>query len=307
MQKPLSKKHNPLAKWPFIFLAPFLLSYLCFTLYPTLYSFYISLTDWSAVDMANRTYIGFRNYARVFTQDKLFWKSIYNTFRLLLLSMPVTIIAGLLMSVLMYSLKRCRQFFQTVNFLPYIITPVAIGLLFAFLFDWNIGLVNQALLSLGLIRENLNWLGNAAYAPYVVSLMVIWKNFGYFMVLYMAGLSTIPEELYEAATVDGSNAVHTFFHITFPMLRPIHVFVVINGIIGGLQLFDEPIQAFIGNGMNVVGGPRRSVLTAVWYFYDTSFRNNSRYGYGAAVAFALFLIIACVSLINVKLFNRKEA
>ena len=144
MQKPLPQKRNPLAKWTFIFLAPFLLSYLCFTLYPTLYSFYISLTDWSAVDMANRTYIGFRNYIRIFTQDKLFWKSIYNTFRLLL-SMPITIIAGLLMSVLMYSLKRCRQFFQTVNFLPYIITPIAIGLLFAFLFDWNIGLVNQAL------------------------------------------------------------------------------------------------------------------------------------------------------------------
>ena len=113
--------------------------------------------------MANRTYIGFRNYIRIFTQDKLFWKSIYNTFRLLL-SMPITIIAGLLMSVLisvlmsvlMYSLKRCRQFFQTVNFLPYIITPIAMGLLFAFLFDWNIGLVNQALLSLGLFRENLN-------------------------------------------------------------------------------------------------------------------------------------------------------
>ena len=141
--------------------------------------------------------------------------------------------------------------------------------------------------------------------------MVIWKSFGYFMVLYMAGLSTIseelyPEELYEAAKVDGSNATHTFFHITLPMLKPI-VFVVINGIISGLQLFDEPIQAFICNGLNVVGGPRRCVLTAIWYFYDTSFRNKSRYGYGAAVAFALFQIIACVSLINVKLFNRKEA
>ena len=127
----------------------------------------------------------------------------------------------------------------------------------------------------------------------------------------MAGLSTIseelyPEELYEAAKVDGSNATHTFFHITLPMLKPI-VFVVINGIISGLQLFDEPIQAFIRNGLNVVDGPRRCVLTTIWYFYDTSFRNKSRYGYGAAVAFTLFQIIACVSLINVKLFNRKEA
>jgi len=306
MQKPLPKKRNPLAKWPFIFLAPFLLSYLCFTLYPTLYSFFISLTNWSAVDITNKVYVGLRNYARIFTQDTLFWKSIFNTLRLLLLGLPITIITGLLMAVLMYSVKRCKQLFQTINFLPYIITPVAIGLLFSFLFDWNVGLVNQALTSLGIIHENLNWLGNAAYAPYVVAMMVIWKNFGYFMVLYMAGLSTIPDELYEAATVDGSNAVHTFSHITLPMLRPINVFVIINGIIGGLQLFDEPIQAFLGNGSSVVGGPNRSVLTVVWYFYYTSFKNNSRYGYGAAVAFALFLIIAVISLINVKLLNRKE-
>lgn len=299
-------KTNSMAKWPFIFLAPFLLSYIMFSLYPALYSFYISLTGWSASNMLSKPFVGLGNYIRIFTADKTFWVSVLNTLKLMLIAIPATVISGLLMAVLMQTLRRGKQTVQTINFMPYIVTPVAIGLIFSFLFDWNAGLLNALLQQLGLIGENINWLGDTRYAPFVVGLMIIWKNFGYFMVLYMAGLSTIPTDLYEAAKVDGANSVQSFFHITLPMLRPITVFVVINSLIGGLQLFDEAQQVFAGNGITIVGGPKRCCLTAVWYFFDTAFRNNSRYGYGAAIAFSLFIIIAIILLINMKVLNRKE-
>ena len=305
MQNTRKRPRNPMAKWPYIFLAPFLISYVCFTLYPTVYSFVVSFTGWTATNMMDKPFVGLKNYIRIFTADPLFWKAVGNTVKLMLMAMPLTIITGLLMAVLMQSVRRGKQAVQTINFLPYVITPIAIGLLFAFLFSWNVGLVNTLLMKLGAIQEHVNWLGTPQYAPTVVAMMIIWKNFGYFMVLYMAGLSTIPTDLYEAAKVDGASAVQTFFRITLPMLRPITVFVVINGIIGGLQLFDEAQQVFLGTGSNVVGGPMRSCLTVIWYFYDTSFKNNSRYGYGAAIAFSLFIIIATVSLINVRVLNRR--
>lgn len=293
-------------KWPYIFMAPFILTYLAFELYPTLYSLVISFTNWTSLNMTSYEFVGLDNYIAIFTSDTLFWKSIGNTIYLMALSIPLTVICGLIMATVMHNLTRGRQIIQTLNFLPYVTTPVAIGLIFAFIFSWNIGLVNNVLTSLGLINENINWIGSKTYVVYVVALMVIWRNFGYFMVLYLSGLSTISDDYYEAARVDGANVLQSFFKITLPLLRPVTVFVVINSMIGGLQLFDEAVQVIKGSGSTVVGGPERSVLTAVWYYYDVSFNNNSRYGYGAAVSFSIFLLIALVSFINVAILNRKE-
>lgn len=300
------RKRNPLRKWPYIFVAPFVITYLMFYLYPMVFSFGISLTDWTAVDMDTRNFVGIKNYIRVFTDDPMFWKSVLNTIKIMLIAMPLTIIAGLLMAVLMFNIIKCRQFIQTVNFLPYITMPVAIGLIFANMFNMNIGPVNQILEKLGILKEGLNWLGDSHYAFWVVILMCMWKNFGYFMVIYLSGLSTISGEYYDAAKVDGANAVQRFFKITLPLLRPITTFVIVQGAIGGFQLFDEAKNLVSGAGSNIVGGPGRSLLTIVWYFYDTSFQNNSRYGYGAAIAFSMMLIIGLISLINVSLLNRRE-
>lgn len=300
------RKRNPLRKWPYIFVAPFVITYLMFYLYPMVFSFGISLTDWTAVDMDTRNFVGIKNYIRVFTDDPMFWKSVLNTIKIMLIAMPLTIIAGLLMAVLMFNIIKCRQFIQTVNFLPYITMPVAIGLIFANMFNMNIGPVNQILEKLGILKEGLNWLGDSHYAFWVVILMCMWKNFGYFIVIYLSGLSTISGEYYDAAKVDGANAVQRFFKITLPLLRPITTFVIVQGAIGGFQLFDEAKNLVSGAGSNIVGGPGRSLLTIVWYFYDTSFQNNSRYGYGAAIAFSMMLIIGVISLINVSLLNRRE-
>jgi ABC-type sugar transport system permease subunit len=224
----------------------------------------------------------------------------------MIFQIPLVIITGLLIAVLLNNTQKGRRLVQTLNFLPYITTPVAIGFIFAFLFDWNIGPINGILRFLHIIDENINWLGSKIWAPVVTVFLSVWRYFGYFMVLYLAGLSSIPAELYEAAVVDGASPVQNFFHITLPMLRPITVFVIINSLIGGFQLFDEPNLLFQGSMNSVVGGPGRSVLTIMWYFYDITFRSTFRYGYGAALAFSLCLIIAVISIINVKILNRKE-
>jgi ABC-type sugar transport system permease subunit len=257
--------------------------------------------------MNSRRFVGMRNYVKIFTDDPLFFQAVFNTVRVILFTIPLQIIIGLLIAILLDSLGKSRRVFQTLNFLPYITTPIAIGFVFSFLFDWNVGTVNVILQELHLIKENINWLGSKSWAPVVVVIMVVWRHFGYYMVLYLSGLASIPDELYEAAMVDGTNPVQRFFRITLPMLRHITVFVIINSFISGFQLFDEPFRLFTGvTGQGTIGGPGRSMLTMMWYFYDTAFQNNSRYGYGAAIAFSLCLIIAVIALFNVKILNRKE-
>ena len=295
-----------LRKWPWIFLAPFCFCFVAFSLYPTLYSFFVSLTNWDALDIANRQYVGLQNYADILFRDSLFWKSLWNTLLLMLIAMPATVILGLVMAQMLFSLGRSRTIFQVVNFLPYITTPVAVGIIFSFIFDWNVGPANALLTQLGLIKEPLNWLGTPILSRFVVSYMIMWKNFGYFMAIFLAGLTTISPDVYEAATVDGANRGQIFFKITLPLLRPVITFVVVSATIGGLQIFDDPKLLFSYVSQNVVGGPGRSVLTAVWYFYDVSFKSTARLGYGSAISFTLFVIICVFAMINLSLTLKRE-
>ncbi|WP_227522110.1 carbohydrate ABC transporter permease [Bacillus solitudinis] len=290
--------------WPYIFLSPFIICYLAFNIFPIFYSFVISFTRWDG--FSEKLYVGFDNYIRVFTQDPYFWKSVWNTLLIMMMSTPFVIIFGLLLAVFLFNISKGKSFFQTVNFIPYITTPVAIGLIFAFLFDWSSGTVNTILLNLGVVDQGINWLGEPLYARIVVALMIVWKYTGYHMAIYLTGLSTIPQELYDAAKVDGSSPVNTFFKITVPLLAPITLFLVLTDIIGGLQMFDEPKLLFSGSGgTSAVGGPERSVLTVIWHFYDVTF-TTSRFGYGAAVSFSLFLIIIVFSIVSYKFMSKER-
>jgi multiple sugar transport system permease protein/cellobiose transport system permease protein len=214
---------------------------------------------------------------------------------------------GILLAVFLFDIKRGRTFFQTLNFLPYITTPVALGLIFSFLFDWKYGTINRVLGIFGISSENLYWLGNPYLAPLVIIILIVWKYTGYYIAIFLAGLTSVPEELYEAARVDGADKVTTFLRITVPMLRPIITFASVTSLIGGLQLFAEPSVLFdtgsVGGGF--FGGPDRSVLTIVWNFYDVSFRNSFRLGYGSAIAFLLFIIIVIVSGLGKRLVGEK--
>jgi multiple sugar transport system permease protein/cellobiose transport system permease protein len=298
------KHKDPLRKWPFIFFAPFAISFLAFRLYPTIYSIIISLYNWDGFNP--RKWVGLSNYIRIITNDINFRLALKNTFVIVIISMPITIIFGLCMASFLSSFKMGRRLFETLNFLPYITTPVAIGLLFSFLFDWNSGYVNLAMKGFGLIDEHIFWLGEKTLAPVVVVIMIVWKNFGYYMVLYLAGISSISLELYEAAKIDGSNSLNTFFRITLPQLQPVTIFVVITGLIGGLQLFDEPVLLFRQTMGGLLGGPGKSVLTVNWYMYDTSFGSMSQWGYGSAISFVLFVIIAVFSMIGRKFMGQGD-
>lgn len=311
----MNRARKPLAHWAYLqrsaylFILPFFVIYFVFNLFPILFSLFLSFFEWDG--MREMTFVGLENYIKVFTSDPYFLKSIQNTIILMLLYIPASLVLGLLMAnILSSALVKAKRFFQVVNYFPYIITPVAIGLIFYLLFDWSSGTVNKVLLNLGVITDAINWLGDEHYARLVVGLMLTWKNTGYCMMLYLAGIASIPSELYEASKIDGANAGQIFFNITLPMLKPITLFVTTTSIVNGFQLFDE-VKMLLGNstvGMAVIGGPNRSCLTAVWNLYDTAFGftgGGQRLGYGSAVAYGLFPFIAVVSLINYLITQRK--
>lgn len=222
----------------------------------------------------------------------------------MVLGFPISVFLGLLIAAFLSNLKKFRNLFQTINFLPYITTPVAIGLIFTFLFDWNTGIINRIIEFFG--GEGINWLGNAKFAPVVIGIMIIWKCTGYYMALYLAGITSISTDIYEAAKVDGAGTVKTFFKITMPLLKPITIFITITSLIYALQLFDEPNLMFNVSTTSIIGGPDRSCLTMVWNFYDVAFGSTARLGYGSAVSSTLFIIIVAASLIGMRFMNRKE-
>lgn len=300
--KPRAFGRGGIRLWPYLFSLPFLLSYLVFHLYPVLYSLFLSFYDWNGI--GERTFVGFKNYADLWFRDPLFGKSIRNTIIIMLLALPITFLLGLALANVTFNLLRGKRFFQTVNFLPYITTPVAIGFIFSYMFDWQTGIINRAALRFGLLDEPFYWLQVPFSAQCIVALMFIWKHFGYFMTIYLAGMTAIPQELYEAAKIDGASGFRTFWHITMPLLRSITVFLVVTSIISGLQLFDEPkllYGGWGGSGIVAAGGPDNAVLTVIWKFVDNSFITDNRLGYGSAVAYSLFLLIVFFSVISYRL------
>lgn len=288
--------------WPVVFIAPFIIFFFTFNLFPIIYSFFLSFTDWNGI--GEKVFVGLDNYIRIFTKDTTFLKSLWNTLYIMVLGFPISVILGLLIAAFLSNLKKFRNLFQTINFLPYITTPVAIGLIFTFLFDWNTGIINRIIEFFG--GEGINWLGNAKFAPVVIGIMIIWKCTGYYMALYLAGITSISTDIYEAAKVDGAGTVKTFFKITMPLLKPITIFITITSLIYALQLFDEPNLMFNVSTTSIIGGPDRSCLTMVWNFYDVAFGSTARLGYGSAVSSTLFIIIVAASLIGMRFMNRKE-
>jgi ABC-type sugar transport system permease subunit len=280
---------------------PYFLLYFAFSLFPVLFTFVISLTDWNG--FGEIKFIGISNYVRLFFQDPTFYQSLYNTVFVMVFSIPIQLALGLMVAVVLKDyFRRTRNSFQLINFLPYITTPVAVGILFQILFDWKAGTVNAALVSVNFIKDPIYWLGHAWSARLVTIILLVWKLFGYKMVMFLAGLSTIPEELYDAAKIDGASWWQSFYRITLPMLQPIMTFVLITSIINGLRLFDEPQLLFMSEAQPI-GGPDHAVETVVMNFYYAAFRNFN-FGYGSAIAYGLFMVIFVFSFISMRLMNK---
>lgn len=310
------RKQNPAKRrrlqgkdvWPYLFILPFFMIYIAFNFYPLIYSFFISLTKWDG--FSESTFIGFQNYVDIFTKDPYFLKSIKNTIIFMLMDIPVVLIGGLLLAAMLNSrLLRGSGFFRLAAFAPYLTIPVAIGVLFCLLFDWNTGMINRLLIAVGIIDKGINFLGIPHLSRMVVVLMITWKYMGYHMIFFNAGILGIPTELYEAADVDGASALVKFTRITVPMLRPITEFLLIMNIIWGFQLFDEPKVLFspwvsTSGAAGTAGGPQRAALTAVWNLYDVSFGSQMQYGKGASIAYGLFLFILIFSIVGLLVIKK---
>lgn len=287
--------------WPFVFLAPFCICFLLFNLFPILYSFYMSTLDWAGYN--EKVFVGLKNFVNIFTKDKLFWKSVLNTLRIGLVGFPIAIVLGLILAALLSNVKKFKNALQTMNFLPYITTPVAIGMIFTFIFEEHVGILNKLVEFFG--GNAVNFIGTAKWAPLVISFMIIWRNTGYFMTMYLAGITSISDELYEAAKIDGASELQCFFKITVPLLKSVTTFLVITSTIYMFQMFDEANLLFTNQSSSTVGGPEQSCLTIVWNFYNQAFGGNPRMGYASAMSCVLFVIIAVVSIIGLRIMNGK--
>ncbi len=276
--------------WPYLLCLPFIIAYLVFNIFPTGYSLYISFFDWNGI--SEKVFVGLQNYMDLLTKDVLFFKSVYNTVIMMIISIPGQIILGLLLAQFIFNLSRGKRLYETIVFLPYIISPVICGIIFIYLFDWHTGYINDILDKLGLFSQTY-WLQSPGLSKIIIAIMTIWRQTGYCMVIYLAAMTSISQDIIEASKIDGANSIQSFFHITIPQLNNITVFLVLTSIINGLQMFEMPKLLYGGTGMQLgtVGGPNQSALTIIWKFYDNAFGSGLRIGYGAAISYLLFIII----------------
>lgn len=285
---------------PYLFISPFFVLFLVFGLYPVIFSIYISLFRWTMRGAGD--FVGLRNYVTLLTVDPFFWRSLANTFWLLVFgSLTQHIIAIPLAIGLNSSRLKGREFFKTSFFLPYITSTVAATLIFTQLFDNNFGWINYFVRLFG--GENVQWFNEPWPAKYMIATLVNWRFIGWNTIIYLAGLQMIPTQLYEAAEIDGANKWQTHTRVTVPLLIPIIFFAVTMSIIGGMQLFDEPYVLM--GGYQSMGGPRNTGLTSAYYLMFTGW-SATRFGKASAIAWLLFFIVMVLTVINRTVTNRLD-
>ncbi len=288
---------KPKGRAALFFLAPALLAIGIFFFIPVIAALLMSFTDFDIYSLGNPDYarfVGFRNYAQL-VSDPLFWKALKNTLTFLLIGGPLSIAVSLATALLLHSkLVRFKGFFRTAYFAPVVTTLVAVAVVWRFIYHPRYGLLNYALSWLGI--SGIDWLGDPAWAMFAIILMAVWKNFGYNMIIFIAGLGSIPAELYEAAAIDGAGKFEQFRMITLPMLAPTTLFITVITMIGYFQLFAEPY-------VMTQGGPLNSTLSLVLLMYQQGFRWWNM-GYSAAVAFVLFAFILAASVLQSRIRRR---
>ncbi|OZB99110.1 cytochrome C biogenesis protein [Paenibacillus sp. XY044] len=272
----------------YLAISPFYILFAVFGLFPILFSMYLSFQKWDGIGVM--TFNGLNNYQFMVT-DPEFWKAVGNTLLIWIYStIPMLFFALIIAFLLNASFVRFRTFFRIGYFLPNVTSLVAVAIVFSTVFSNNYGLLNYFLSLFGI--SPVEWLNKTWGIQLAVSIMVIWRWVGYNAIIYLAGLQSIPTVLYEAAKIDGATGIQSFFRITIPNLRPIILFTVITSTIGGMQIFTES-QVLVGNDGGVSGGG----LTIVLYLYREAFVNNY-FGYGSAVGWGMFILIALFSIIN---------
>jgi multiple sugar transport system permease protein len=281
-----------------VFLGPALMAISVFFFLPVLAALVMSFTDfdiYSLGDIRNARFVGFRNYTQLFS-DPLFWKALGNTLYFLVVGGPLSVAVSLGAALLLNSrLVRFKPMFRFIYFMPVVTTLVAIAVVWRYVYHPRFGLLNAAMGALGF--SPIDWLGDPAWAMPALIIMAVWKNFGYNMIIFIAGLQNIPASLYEAASIDGAGPMQQFFKITLPMLAPTTLFISIITMIGYFQFFAEPY-------VMTQGGPLNGTLSIVLLMYQQGFRWWNM-GYSAALAFILFAMILVVTVLQTRLQKQK--
>jgi multiple sugar transport system permease protein len=284
----------------YLFLLPSLLGFLIFVAGPVVASLGLSFVDWNLLSAPR--FVGLANYAEIFTRDAVFWTSFWNTMFYSVTIVPLQLAAGLAVALALNQGLRGVKIYRLIYFMPVVSSVVAVALVFQWMFNRDYGVISALFWWLGdttgLPIAPPDWLNSSVWIKPAIVLMTVWKNMGFTMVIYLAGLQAVPEELYDAAKVDGAGAWARFRSITLPLISPTTFFLLIIQMIGAFQLFSEPFVMTRGQG-----GPANSATSIVFYIYLAAFR-FSQMGKASAIAWVLFAFIFAATLIQNRLQRR---
>jgi len=267
-----------------VFISPWLIAFLAFDLIPTASAFYYSFTDWNVIAKTSN-WVGWANYERMFTGDRLFWPSVKNTLYYVAFAVPLGVVAGFLLALLLNARIRFQGLFRTLFYLPAVVPTVAAVMIWLWIFDTNNGILNWFLSMVGI--DPIRWLTSPDFSKPALIIMSLW-TIGGGMVIYLAGLQNIPEELYEAAEIDGASGWNKLINITVPLMTPTIFFNLLLGLIGSFQIFNA---AFIMTG----GGPVNSTRFYMLHLYEKAFQ-DSQMGYACAMAVLLFIVVLAITV-----------
>jgi lactose/L-arabinose transport system permease protein len=279
-----------------LFVAPALVLFSVFMLYPIVSSLYLVTRKWKGF---TDSFIGLGNFVRM-ANDSLFWSALGNNFFLMLLQIPIMVFLALILAVVLnQGIRRFRGAFRLMFFLPCVTSLVAYSILFRILLQTN-GMANNVLMDLHLMTEPVAWLNDPLWAKMTIIIALTWRWTGYNMMFFLVGLQNIDTEIYEAAEVDGASKMYQFFKITMPLLVPVILFSVVTSTSGMLQLFDEP------NILTNQGGPANATMTAALYIYRQAFVINSDFGYATALSYMIVILAGFFAWAQIRLLGGKE-
>lgn len=277
---------------PYLLAGPYVLMFAIFVAYPVGRALYMSLFDWGI--FGPNAFVGLNNYLSLFG-DRRFWGSFWVTSGFAAMYVPMIVIVSLLLAVLLHRKLPGIAIFRTAFFLPIVINVAVAAIAFNWLLEPNIGFVDKMLKLVGLPGQN--WLAQPGWALFAISLVALWINVGFMVIILLAGLENIPDELYEAARLDGSRPIHDLFYITIPLLRPILLIVIVLSIVHAFQVFGEVL-------IMTQGGPFGSTTVMTMLLYEEGFERFAL-GRAAAIGVVITIIIATLSFIQFRFFRRQ--
>lgn len=281
--KKMTAKQKREAVYGLLFIAPTIIGLLILNYYPILETVYQSFCETGDFGKGN-TFIGLENFITLF-HDREVFSTLLNSMKYAALSLPLTVCISLVLAVLLNRKMHLRGLYRTIYFLPMVCAPAAIAMVWKWMFNQDYGLLNY------LLKAKISWVTDPATAMIAIVVVGVWSSIGNNMILLLGGLQDIPKDYYEAAAVDGSTGIHSFFHITIPLLSPMIFFIVQTGIMGALQLFDLPFMI-----MDDSSRAWPSVKTITYLFYEYAFTRSER-GYGAAIIILLILVISAITFV----------